>query len=122
MLSLIWTNTALRATRPYVIWGYAHNRSNTEDRWHIQMDVEAIDSLLSINPALLSEVFNQREVHTGRNPSKRSPLGKEPRSPADRSLKARLIGRFPDDKAFQAMPSPSAETTKPAIRRYIASS
>lgn len=45
---------------PYVIWAYAHDRDNTEDFAHIQMDVEAIDSILEIDPALLKEDFKKK--------------------------------------------------------------
>lgn len=42
---------------PYVIWAYAYPRSNTEDFAHIQMDIEAIDSILELDSSSLSEDF-----------------------------------------------------------------
>ena len=45
---------------PYVIWAYAYPRSNTEDFAHIQMDIEAIDSILELDGSLLSEDFKKK--------------------------------------------------------------
>lgn len=45
---------------PYVIWAYAYPRSNTEDFAHIQMDMEAIDSILELDGSLLSEDFKKK--------------------------------------------------------------
>ncbi len=44
---------------PYVIWAYAHPRSNTEDFAHIQMDIEAIESILQLDESLLREDFKK---------------------------------------------------------------
>ncbi|MDF7822760.1 hypothetical protein P4B35_01940 [Pontiellaceae bacterium B12227] len=62
-VSMPWDETQQVFTSPYgpyVIWAYAYDRENTEDFAHIQMDVEAIDSVLELDPTILTEDFKTK--------------------------------------------------------------